>query len=353
MSLSRTAYSLIIGIGSVTILIFTKQLLIPFVLALLVWFLIRGIKKNGLEKVGFIRRFFPHWLQTTISALIIFGIVGAIVNMLIVNIELLSESLPTYEKNVKHIQELLDSNLKIDIAGMISEFIGDFDFSGILAAVFSSLTEIFGNAFTIVLYTLFLLLEDVMFPNKLKALYKDPKKYANANTILLKIEKSIGSYLYLKTLISLLTGFLSFIALWAIGVEAPVFWAFLIFLLNYIPTIGSLIATSFPSLFTLLQFGEWGPFFLVLGIVGTIQLIIGNIVEPKAMGNSLNISSLVVIIALSVWGVMWGITGMILSVPITVIIVIICAEFEKTRPIAILLSEKGSLKNFDEDPLED
>lgn len=346
MTLSKTASSLIIGIGIVTILIFTKQLLIPFVLALLVWFLIRGIKKNGLEKVGFIHKYFPHWLQTSISALIIFGIVGAMVKMLVVNIELLSESLPVYEKNIKQIQELLNSNYKIDIGGMMSEFLGDFDFSGILASVFSSLTEIFGSAFTIALYTMFLLMEDVMFPKKLKALYKSQEKYENANTILLKIEHSIGSYLYLKTIISLGTGFLSFIALWAIGVEAPVFWAFLIFLLNYIPTIGSLIATSFPSLFTLLQFGEWGPFFLVLGIVGAIQLVIGNIVEPKAMGNTLNISSLVVILALSAWGLVWGITGMILSVPITVIIVIVCAEFEKTRPIAILLSEKGSVKNF-------
>ena len=149
--------------------------------------------------------------------------------------------------------------------------------------------------------------------------------------------------MYLKTFVSLLTGLLSYFALLSIGVEAPVFWAFLIFLLNYIPTIGSLIATSFPALFALLQFGELGPFLWVLGVVGAIQVIIGNIVEPKVMGNSLNISSLVVLLALAIWGSLWGIIGMILSVPITVIMVIIFAEFKATRPIAVLLSEKGIL----------
>lgn len=347
MSLSRTAYSLIIGIAVVVILVYTKNLLIPFVLALLVWFLIRGIKKNALDKVGFIRKYFPHWLRTTLSSLTIFAVVGVIVNMLVINIEGLSQSLPTYEKNINQIKDLVNSTFSIDIETLASDFIGDFDFSGILSNLFSSLTEIFGDAFTIVLYTMFLLLEDAVFPLKLKALYRSKSSYENANELIGKIEKSVGSYLYLKTLVSILTGFLSFIALWAIGVEAPVFWAFLIFLLNYIPTIGSLIATIFPSLFTLLQFGEFGPFFWVLGIVGAIQLIVGNIVEPKVMGNSLNISSLVVILALSIWGVMWGITGMILSVPITVIMVIICAEFESTRPIAILLSEKGRV-NIDD-----
>lgn len=345
MNLSKTASSLIIGIAVVVILFYTKQLLIPFVLALLVWFLIRGINNKVLKKINWVRTYFPHWLQTTISSLVIFAIAGAIVNMLVINIEHLTASLPKYEKNITNIKDLVDQTFNIDIVTLITDFFGEFDFSGILGSVFSSLTEIFGNAFTIVLYTMFLLLEDVVFPKKIKALYRNPDKYNNVNDILKKVEKSVGSYLYLKTLVSLATGFLSFVALWAIGVEAPVFWAFLIFLLNYIPTIGSLIATSFPSLFALLQFGELGPFFWVLGVVGAIQLIVGNVIEPKVMGNSLNISSLVVILALSIWGVLWGVTGMILSVPITVIMVIIFAEFESTRPIAILLSDKGEVNN--------
>ena len=94
----------------------------------------------------------------------------------------------------------------------------------------------------------------------------------------------------------------------------------------------------------LLQSGELNLALMVIAAVGAIQLIVGNIIEPKVMGNSLNVSSLVVILALSFWGAIWGITGMVLSVPITVIMVILFGQFETTRKIAILLSDRGKLE---------
>ena len=144
-------------------------------------------------------------------------------------------------------------------------------------------------------------------------------------------------------MVSFLTGFLSYIALAIIGIDAPLFWALLIFLLNFIPTIGSLIATIFPMIFCLLQFGELSQGIMVLIFVGAIQILVGNIIEPKVMGNSMNISPLVTILSLSFWGAVWGITGMILSVPITVILIIIFAQFNSTKRAAILLSEKGKV----------
>ena len=93
----------------------------------------------------------------------------------------------------------------------------------------------------------------------------------------------------------------------------------------------------------LLQFGEFGPAIMVLIFVGLAQVLVGNILEPKLMGYSMNISPLVTIIALSIWGAIWGITGMVLSVPITVIMLIIFSQFEKTKPVAIMLSEKGKV----------
>jgi predicted PurR-regulated permease PerM len=155
-----------------------------------------------------------------------------------------------------------------------------------------------------------------------------------------KIDHSISNYLGIKTLVSLMTGLCSFIVLLIIGVEAPLFWAFLIFILNFIPAIGSLIATAFPAIFALFQFGDFKEAILILAIVGSLQLVFGNLIEPKLMGNSLNISPLVVFLTLALWGLIWGITGMLLSVPITVILIIIMSEFPGSRPVAILLSQK-------------
>jgi predicted PurR-regulated permease PerM len=143
--------------------------------------------------------------------------------------------------------------------------------------------------------------------------------------------------------VSLITGVSSFIALLIIGVDTPLFWAFLIFILSFIPVVGALVAVLFPATIALFQFGDLTHFFLVLGIIGFIQLIVGNILEPRIMGNSLNVSSLVVILSLSFWGMIWGITGMVLSVPITVIMIIFFSQFPATKSVAIILSEKGEV----------
>ncbi len=140
-----------------------------------------------------------------------------------------------------------------------------------------------------------------------------------------------------------MTGAFSYVALLIIGVDAPLFWAFLIFILNFIPTIGSLIATAFPAIFATLQYGDLGPAIWVLIVVGAIQIIVGNFIEPRLVGSSLNISPLVVFLTLALWGLIWGITGMLLSVPITVILIIILSEFPASRPLAILLSQKGNI----------
>ena len=133
-----------------------------------------------------------------------------------------------------------------------------------------------------------------------------------------------------------------------VGVDFAAFWAFTIFLLNFIPTIGSIIATLFPALLALIQFDTFAQFFIVLVGVGSIQVIVGNFLEPKLMGNTLNVSPFIVMMSLTLWGSIWGIAGMFLSVPITVILLIVFAHFEKTRYLAILLSGNGNLK-FAED----
>ncbi|MEO0874547.1 MAG: AI-2E family transporter, partial [Bacteroidota bacterium] len=112
-----------------------------------------------------------------------------------------------------------------------------------------------------------------------------------------------------------------------------------------IPSIGSLIATTFPAIIAILQTGEFMPGLWVLLGVGIIQVIVGNFIEPRLMGNSLNISPLVVILSLIAWGAIWGVIGMVLSVPIMVMLIIVCARFESTRNIAIILSENGQIGN--------
>ena len=174
-----------------------------------------------------------------------------------------------------------------------------------LSLIFNSLTELFGNLFMIIIYVLFIFLEEANFHKKLMLAFANKGQQEKISVVLDEIEASITDYLGLKTLVSFITGFLSYLVLLFIGIDAPVFWAFLIALLNYIPTVGSLIATVFPATYCLLQFGEVYPFLMVLILVGIIQVLIGNVLEPRLMGNTLNISSLATLIALSIWGSIW------------------------------------------------
>ncbi|MFT6856731.1 MAG: AI-2 transport protein TqsA [Cyclobacteriaceae bacterium] len=198
----------------------------------------------------------------------------------------------------------------------------------------------------VVLYAIFIFSEESSLSGKVKKLFNDPIQYERSTAILSKINQASSDYIRLKTYVSIMTGLVGFIFLKVMGVDAAFFWAFLMFALNYIPTIGSLIATLFPAFFSLVQFGEFGPFLIILLVLGIIEWLIGNMIEPKLMGKSLNLSPLVTILALIVWGQIWGITGMLLSTPITVVMVIIFSQFKDTRGVAVLLSENGEIDDI-------
>ncbi|MGK0389183.1 MAG: AI-2 transport protein TqsA [Maribacter sp.] len=342
--MKNTAYSFIVAISVIWLLIQGQSLIVPFVMGVLIWFIFRRLKA-GLDRIPFIKNNFPAWSKGVLPFLMVLLLIIIIFEILSVNIQNLTLSYAKYEHNVAMVVEKINEafNTNIELSSFIAEKMENFDFGQLLGSVLSSISDIMSNAFMIILYSLFVLLEESNFTPKIKVLSSNPEQFEKNRRIMEKIEVSISNYFGLKSFLSLITGVLSYIVLLIIGVDAPAFWAFLIFILNFIPTIGSLIGTMFPAVFSLLQFGEFTPFILILVFVGIIQLIVGNILEPRLMGSSMNISPLVTIIALSLWGFIWGITGMVLSVPITVVIIIICSQFEKTKPVAILLSEKGEI----------
>lgn len=328
----------------VVVLVLGKDLLIPIVLAVFIWFIIREIRQL-FDKIKFVREKIPSWFVNLVSTIGLIAVFGLVISIISSNVNFLAKNTDLYEKNLRNMVALVNDTFGIDMLMQIKGYQGDMDMSKLLTNLINTVSSVFGNVFIILIYILFILIEESGFHRKMNAFYSDKEHRDRSNKILTKIDNSIGQYLFLKTLVSFITAILSFFVLLIFGVNGAFFWAFIIFVLNFIPTIGSLVASIFPAAFALLQFGEIGPALWVLAIVGTIQVVVGNFLEPKIMGNSLNLSSLVVLLSLSLWGALWGIVGMALSVPITVILLILFAEFPQTRPIAILLSEKGKLNN--------
>lgn len=341
--LSRTSHFLIVISLLVVILYYGQSIIIPFIFALLLWFTVR-ILSSLADKVPFFKRYLPKWLKKLISTAILFFAITFFAQVVVSSVNTITKSHQNYDENIELIIENINVQFGIDTKSWVDNNVKNIEVGQLIKPLLDALSSIVGNAFMIMLFAIFIFIEETNFQSKIKQLIdRSPDKFSKLNATLSKIEWSIARYLGIKTIVSLLTGILSFIILKIVGVHYAVFWAFLIFLLNFIPTIGSLLATIFPAIFCLLQFGEFTQCLMVFFIVGSIQVFIGNFLEPKWMGNSMNISPLIAIIALVFWGAIWGTTGMILSIPITVILIIICSQFQSTKPIAMLLSEKGKI----------
>jgi len=342
VKLNNVTSSLIITLLVIIALVYAKPIILPFVLALLIWFVVKKTR-NVIDKIGFIKKYIPSWIKTVLASFVIFGLFIFIGKLLTSNIQDISQSYSKYASNTEIIADKINKLFGISIESQMDKFLHDFDITIYLQSFFNSISEILGNFVMIIFYTVFLFIEESFFQRKINLIFKDDSHRKSFNDTMKKIDKSLSSYVGLKSLIALLTTTLSYFILLGVGLDSPMFWAFLIFMFNFIPSVGPIMGTILPALFALIQFGEFAPFIIILLTLGTIATLVGSLVEPRLMGNTLNISPLIAILSLAVWGAIWGIIGMLLSVPITVTMIIIFSQFDSTRNIAILFSEKGKL----------
>jgi AI-2 transport protein TqsA len=279
----------------------------------------------------------PDWL----AVLIVFiGVIGGFVvaSILIGNsIASFSDNLPIYEARLRSmtagwISWLEAHGVEVSTASLLQQVDAKkaADFAGTMVA---SIGSILSDTAFVLLTTAFIMAEAAGLPRKLQAALGDPD--ADIDRFRGVIE-DIQVYLSLKTKISLVTGLLAWVLCLAVGVDYPVLWGVLAFMLNYIPTLGSIIAALPPVLLAFVQFGWELSAVLLIGYLA-INLIMGNVVEPKVMGKRLGLSSLVVFLSLVFWGWIWGPLGMFLSVPLTMIVKILLENSDDMKWVAVLL----------------
>lgn len=342
MKVQNLAYTLLSIALIVLFLSYSKTILIPIILSVVLWYVINAVNQL-FERIPVIGAVIPHQIWLTLASLIVISILFVIGTLIGQTINGLAVTAPSYEVNLEHQLEgllaLVGYEKSVDLATLSTKL----DLGNIIGSLLTSFRLLAKNFFLVLLYTLFLLIEQHTFPRKMAALRIDKDKKERINGILDNVNTAVKKYIIVKFTASVATGLLSYVVMRFAGLEFATFWAFLIFVFNFIPTIGSIAATIFPSLIALIQYETLGPFFIVLIGVGVIQLIIGGILEPKFYGDTLNISPFAIIMSLVIWGVLWGIVGMLLCVPITVILINIFKQFPKTRPVAVLLSQSGKL----------
>ncbi len=278
-----------------------------------------------------------HTLAVLIVLVIVMSFFGGLAAVLGNSVNNFAQDAPLYAKKLRvisdgFIQSLNDRGVDIPL----DQWDVSIDPGKILnytANILSEFGALMGNAFLIFFIVLFMMLERGSIRLKAEVI---AKSYNNNLEVFGAIIDSIRAYLGLKTIISLITGVFIWLWLLVFGIEYALLWGLIAFLLNYIPNIGSIIAGVPAVLFALVQLGLAGAGWTLLGYL-IVNMVIGNVVEPRVMGKEMGLSTLIVFLSLVFWGFILGTIGMFLAVPLTMTFKIILDQYPKTKWISILL----------------
>lgn len=312
--------------------------LIPLTMALLINVLIIALS----DRVIAVTRA-PIWLANVAGVTVVLAGLFMIMYILGSQATQFARSVSTYENQFDGAVERITGLVGNDVTKFIRDNLVNIDMSFVARILLGSATSLLNQFFLISLYVAFLMAERLAFRKKIQLAAGNPKTGAEFASVLDAISFSLQRYVGVKTFISLVTAGISYAVFRSLGLEYAETWAVLTFALNFIPSIGSIIAVIFPSMIALVQFESVGPFLIIVFGCGTIQFLIGNFVDPALLGRSLNMSTFLVILALTFWTTVWGLIGAFLSVPLTVCILIVFSHIPALRPIAILMSLDGRL----------
>jgi len=341
----RTAALAVLGLcGALALLHFGKGFLIPLVIAAMLTSLITSAIVR-LEGMGL-----PSWLSYAVSIGVVFLSVYLMGMLIADQVEVVRATLPAYADRFDKTLAALSSLIGADGVTQIKETVARADFSKPLTAIADGAGTLFGNMGLLIIYSAFLLAERGQMTAKFGRLFPDPARGAEMQKMLSSIGYSVRRYLWIKTLVSILTGGLCYLVLKYYAVDFAEIFGVLIFLLNFIPTFGSIIAVVIPTAMALVQFGTITPVISVAALMGAVQFVVGNLIEPRFTGKSLNLSPFVVLVSLTFWSTVWGIVGAFLSVPIAATTLIVCRNIETLRWVAIMMSADGRPDASEEEP---
>ena len=316
-------------------------ILIPFFVALFLAYLAEPLQKL------LIRFRFPTGLRVLLvllSTALILYLVGQLVYN---SVNALTANLPRYQMRIQGMLFDVADALSIP-PSVIQEQLTEIQWADhinagaiaqILGQGLGNFVEFLTNLFLVLLYLVYLLFERESFIRRLENSFSHRSGASRAVGVIHSINQQIASYLNIKTGISALTGIVVAGILLLFGVDFALFWGLVTFLLNFIPSFGSVLATIPPIIISFVQFETLAEPLVIMVLLISTQVFVGNVLEPKVMGDSLGMSPLIVVLALIFWGWLWGPVGMILSVPIISVFRITCENIDVLNPVGRFLNE--------------
>jgi AI-2 transport protein TqsA len=327
----------LITITSILVGVVLKELsvvLIPLVLAIMCSYILAPIVDWSVQRFSI-----PKSLGILFSlglTLILLLVLGLLISS---SVGVLTENTAEYEAHIHMLNKkaldwlnlgpilwLNNQGVEINLESF-SQLLSKVPVSGVLGGLTNTLLQFLSNSFLILIFVIYLLEG------------RNPQE--KSSPLIEKIENKIEKYLLIKMVLSIITGASVTFFLWMLNVDLAMVFGLLAFVLNFIPNVGSIIATLLPIPMILVN-PEASVFTIILaiGLPGTIQMVVGNVVEPKLLGDSLELHPITVLLSLIFWGIIWGIAGMLLAAPITAVLKILLENIEITKPFAKLLEGK-------------
>ncbi|MBO5136868.1 MAG: AI-2E family transporter [Spirochaetaceae bacterium] len=345
LNYSRAIFLLLLCICVIlvgAVLKITAEVVLPVIVAIMLAFVFQPV-------LVFLKKKFhiPNVLGILVIFVILLAAIFVIGNLLFSSVKTIISVYPKYEERFLYVYKAFAEIFHLSYDDESGLFTNLWNQLGIRNAIQSlglslsnGLIDFAKNLTVVALFVIFFLSETALFKAKAIAAM-DGKSPGKIMSMVKDIVLQVTRYLSVKFFISLLTGVLVFLGTMVVGLDFPIIWGFLAFVLNFIPNFGSILSGVLTTLFALLQFWpSFGQVVWVAFVMLSVNMVLGNFIEPKVQGRSLGLSPFVIIVSLSVWGWIWGFMGMILAVPMMVILKIICENVEFLRPISIVMGSK-------------
>lgn len=320
-------------------LVWFADILTPLALAVFLWLTIDAFADHIHARLSFI----PRAAAVPLAILTVFVFLAFVIGFVIQYAQGFAGQVGAYGARINavivQVYDILPLAGEPPTVGQLFERVNP---GTVLRGVADALQSFAGEALFVIIYVACLFAAQSAMPRKIVAIFPDHEARRRATRIGGAIRKSMEQYLWVQTVTGLMIAGVCWGLFMVIGLDNALFWALVTFLFSYIPVVGGAAASLLPALFALVQFPVLWPALVILGVTQAIQFVVGNVIQPRMTGDSLNISVLVVFVSLAFWGKLWGGPGMFLAVPLSVMLMIALAQFPSTRWIAVLMSNNGN-----------
>jgi AI-2 transport protein TqsA len=334
---SGIAQSVTATAAGMALLYFLRDILIPLVLALFLAVLVNAL----IRFIGARLRGAPRWTVLVLAALVV--IIGAVAATLIF-VQGAAQMVRQAPGLIVRIEEILQQTgreIGLSRPLNLAMLTGKINIPGVAGEVLGGVGGLVSGLLLMITYFIFLLAGQAGMQRKLAKLSPSDGGTNSFETVARHIAGEFETYMWVQTVTGIIIAALSALIMFVVGLDNVAFWTIVLFLLCYIPMLGVTVGSLVPALFALLQFSSWWQAAVVFGGIQVIAFIVGNFIYPRMQAESQNIAPVATLLSLAFWGSLWGLTGAFLAVPLTLMVMMICAYFPRTRWVAVLLSNDG------------